>query len=225
MNRETGWEEFLFGPGEPRICEKCVSQLVPVSGEVCEKCGRPFAKLESRFRKGNLCLDCVRWESSPKWKQVLLENRSLYEYNDFLAEVIARFKYRGDYAVAKIFAPDVKRAAGQFDYDYAVPVPLSISRLYERGFNQSECVLIEAGITPVHLLVRLHSEKQAKKSRAERIRLPQVFQLISPALPLRNKRILLFDDVYTTGSTLHHAAYVLKQAGAKAVRSLTLARR
>jgi len=111
-----------------------------------------------------------------------------------------------------------------FSYDLLVPIPLSDERLYERGFNQAESLALEAGAEPINLLKRVHSEKQSKKSRNERIRLPQVFQLSETAPPFQNKQILLIDDVYTTGSTLRQAAIILRQAGAKSVQSLTLAR-
>lgn len=70
--------------------------------------------------------------------------------------------------------------------------------------------------------MRTHSEKQSKKSRYERIHAQQVFQVCSEEV--QGKRILLLDDIYTTGSTLRQAAKVLKSAGAIEVKSLTLAR-
>jgi competence protein ComFC len=155
---------------------------------------------------------------------VLQKNYSLYVYNDFMADAIARFKYRGDYAIAKIFSEKLKRIFQQVEYDMLVPIPLSEERLYERGFNQAESLAKEAGAETFHLLNRIHSEKQSKKSRQERIRLPEVFHLSPSAPPIEGKRILLIDDVYTTGSTLRHAAFILLQAGAKSVQSVTLAR-
>ena len=67
------------------------------------------------------------------------------------------------------------------------------------------------------------AEKQSKKSRSERIHIPQVFQ-INPQVEIIGKHILLIDDIYTTGSTLRHAAKLLKESGAERIQSLTLAR-
>ncbi|WP_353737005.1 phosphoribosyltransferase family protein [Bacillus sp. CMF12] len=108
------------------------------------------------------------------------------------------------------------------DFDFLVPIPLSSERLYERGFNQSSALIHEAGFTVTELLSRIHSEKQSKKSRQERIHLHQVFQPLN--VDIEDKIILLIDDIYTTGSTLYHAAKVLKAGGAESISSITLAR-
>jgi len=102
---------------------------------------------------------------------------------------------------------------------------LSQERLYERGFNQAEALILEAGFKSTTLLTRIHTEKQSKKSRTDRIHLPQVFQFDSNrSIPLEGKDVLLVDDIYTTGSTLRHAAKILLEHGAKKVDSFTLAR-
>jgi competence protein ComFC len=183
-------------------------------------CCRSFSQLDEQFRHDDLCNDCVRWEDDPEWSGYLDRNVSLFQYNDFLKEVIARFKFRGDYVIAKAFAELIKSELAKLEYDFLVPIPLSEERLYERGFNQAEALIREAGFTPTPLLTRIHSEKQSKKSRSERIHVPQVFQ-VSESL---GGTILLVDDIYTTGSTLRHAAKILKEAGAELIQSLTLAR-
>jgi competence protein ComFC len=136
---------------------------------------------------------------------------------------MARYKFRGDYILAKIFADYIKGILQKINPDFFVPIPLSEERLYERGFNQAEALLTVSGFTPSKILTRAHSEKQSKKSRTERIHIPQVFQ-IDDQRDLIGKKVLLIDDIYTTGSTLRHAAKLLKKAGAKRVQSLTLAR-
>ncbi|WP_324782975.1 ComF family protein [Mesobacillus jeotgali] len=151
------------------------------------------------------------------------KNTSLYSYSDFTKEVIAKFKFRGDYVLAKIFTADFLKTLQAFQYDYLVPIPLSEERLYERGFNQSEAIIRVAGLEPAYLLSRVHTEKQSKKSRTERIHLNQVFRVDS-VHDLRGKKILIVDDIYTTGSTLRHASRLLKENGADKVYSLTLAR-
>ncbi|WP_346207724.1 ComF family protein [Caldifermentibacillus hisashii] len=218
------WESLLFGPNQKPICEKCYAQFSPIREPACKICHRSLDKLSPQFHQDGICNDCIKWQQSSKWKNVLEKNTSLFEYNDFMAEVIARFKYRGDYALAKIFSQPLKQLLQNIDYDLLVPIPLSEERLYERGFNQADSLALEAGAEPINLLRRIHSEKQSKKSRNERIHLPQVFQLSQAAPHFQNKHILLIDDVYTTGSTLRQAAVILLQAGAKTVQSLTLAR-
>ncbi|MEK4280587.1 MULTISPECIES: ComF family protein [unclassified Cytobacillus] len=153
---------------------------------------------------------------------MLDKNVSLFMYNDFLKETIARYKFRGDYIMAKAFSLFIRERLKNMEFDYLAPIPLSPERLYERGFNQSAALIHEAGFTASELLQRIHSEKQSKKSRQDRIHQNQVFKLL-PA-EIENKSILLIDDIYTTGSTLHHAAKVLKTGGAQSIQSITLAR-
>ncbi|WP_322746503.1 ComF family protein [Cytobacillus oceanisediminis] len=143
-------------------------------------------------------------------------------YNDFMKETIARYKYRGDYILARAFSSLIREKLKAQTFDYLVPIPLSPERLYERGFNQSAALIHEAGFTATEWLQRTHTEKQSKKSRQERIYQKQVFKLL-PA-DIENKSILLIDDIYTTGSTLYHAAKVLKTGGAASIYSITLAR-
>jgi len=214
----------LFGKDKtPKICGECNEYFAPITGEICEICGRPFAFLAAEYQVENLCFDCKRWEEDEHWSGSLDQNRSLYRYTDFTKEVMAKFKFRGDYVFTEIFADDLNQALKAFQYDYIVPIPLSEERLYERGFNQAEALITTAGYKPTHLLSRIHTEKQSKKSRSERIHLQQVFQLDTD-LNLNSKTIVLIDDIYTTGSTLRHAAKILKDNGAAKVYSFTLAR-
>jgi competence protein ComFC len=214
----------LFGKDEaPKVCRECKEKFAPITGEVCEICGRPFAFLGAEYRGENLCFDCRRWEEDENWSGSLDQNRSLYRYTDFVKDIIAKFKFRGDYVLAEIFEEDLRQALQAFQYDYIVPIPLSEERLYERGFNQAEALITIAGFKSTQLLSRVHTEKQSKKSRSERIHLQQVFKLDTD-LNLNSKTILLIDDIYTTGSTLRHAAKILKDNGAAKVYSFTLAR-
>ncbi|WAA09782.1 ComF family protein [Fervidibacillus albus] len=223
MRKEIGWMRFFRKDEESYLCEKCEKKLTKITGKTCAICHRPLETVSSQYKKEDLCLDCYRWEQDEKWRSVLKKNLSLYVYNAFLAEIIARFKYRGDYVLAKIFAADVLGALQNMKYDFVTPIPLSNERLFERGFNQAEAIVREAGIRPVHVLSRIHSEKQAKKTREERMHLPDIFS-VTDVTQVQGKTVLLIDDIYTTGSTLRHAAYKLKKAGAKTVRSFTIAR-
>jgi competence protein ComFC len=218
-----GWRAIVSPEKEQLICPSCERRLEKIDGETCKICSRPLHTLEEKFRHNDLCHDCLRWEEELEWQGFLDQNRSIFQYNDFLKEVIAKFKFRGDYVLAKVFGEFFKEALKMHDADLFVPIPLSRERLYERGFNQAEAILNEAGIKPTNFLSRFHSEKQSKKSRSERIHLPQVFQ-ISSSIDLHGKKVVLIDDIYTTGSTLRHAAKLLKGAGAERIQSLTIAR-
>lgn len=220
---ELTWQSLFKQLPPTYLCKDCSMQLAPIHPPICQKCCRPLKKLSKDFIKGDVCLDCYRWENDTNWASILDNNISFYEYNDFLKELLARFKYRGDYVLAKVFSQKIKEKLEQISYDAIVPIPLSNERLLERGFNQSTALASEANVNVANLLTRVHSEKQSKKSRHERIHLQQVFNRKDDT-DLEGKNLLLIDDIYTTGSTLRHAAKILKEAGAKTVTSITIAR-
>ncbi|WP_409272311.1 ComF family protein [Neobacillus sp. SCS-31] len=222
-DEEESWTNLFAQVKEYIVCEPCTKRLQRVDGSQCGICGRPFSGYDERFRVGELCGDCHRWEQDDEWTGLLTRNRSLYVYNDFLKEVIARFKYRGDYILARAFSELAAKEIRKWKPDIVVPIPLSPERQYERGFNQAEAIVREAGLPYELLLARTHGEKQSKKSREARIHIPQVFRLVETPI-LNSKKILLIDDIYTTGSTLRHAAKLLKEAGAGEISSLTIAR-
>ncbi|WP_066387488.1 ComF family protein [Neobacillus mesonae] len=220
---DVGWRALFSVEKEQLICVECERKFEKIDGETCRICNRPLHLLDAKFRDDDLCHDCFRWEGDEEWRGYLTKNTSLFLYYDFLKEVIAKFKFRGDYVLAKVFAMYVKVLAANMKADLFVPIPLSEERLYERGFNQAAALLREADLPAASILTRVHSEKQSKKSRSERIHLPQVFNL-TPEADIEGKRIVLIDDIYTTGSTLRHAAKLLKQAGAINIESITVAR-
>ncbi|MEH7179441.1 ComF family protein [Neobacillus vireti] len=218
-----GWISIFSKEKELLICSICEGKLEKVEGETCRICSRPFQFLDERFKHDDLCHDCKRWEEDIDWNGYLTFNHSIFTYNEFLKEIIATYKFRGDYVLSRIFAPYLINYVNKINPDLLVPIPLSEERLYERGFNQAEALIIESGLISSRLLTRTHAEKQSKKSRSERIHIPQVFKL-DQEMDVKGKSILLIDDIYTTGSTLRHAAKLIKGSGAQRVHSFTLAR-
>lgn len=215
------WTYFLSKEPPFYLCDGCKQKLVPIVGECCTICNRPLVDLDASFIYDDICHDCKRWEENSKWKGVLKQNYSLFLYNDFLKEVIARFKYRGDYQIAGAFSLYIPKKL--FHNKVAIPIPLSKVRLYERGFNQTEAILHGAGIPSANCLTRMHSEKQSKKTRAARLEAETVFA-VENNKKIISQDVILVDDIYTTGATLHHAAMAVKEAGAKSVVSFTIAR-
>ncbi|MBH9968849.1 ComF family protein [[Bacillus] enclensis] len=220
--KETITWKGLFHSEPQYLCDECQKGLQPIEGQRCSHCSRSLEKLPDGLKKDEMCFDCFRWEEDPNWHGNLQQNTSLFEYNDFLKDYLARYKYRGDHSLAKAFGTQLANYLKSLQFDHITPIPLSEERHYERGFNQSAALLEEAGIPSSHLLTRSHSEKQSKKSRQERLQQKQIFTLTE--VNLTGQSILLFDDIYTTGTTLRQAAKLLKEAGAERVTSLTLAR-
>jgi competence protein ComFC len=215
-----GWGDLLKASEMELLCKDCLGQLQRIERDHCDICFRPFTTLEPQYRIEKRCLDCIRWEEEADYKGILTKNYSLYQYNQFLKEIIAKFKYRGDYELVKIFKKDLRKLIRKINPNDIIPIPLSRERLHERGFNQAEALIVESGYQPKNILTRIHSEKQSKKSRQDRIHLQQVFQATTSI----SGKVILVDDIYTTGSTLRHAAKTLKEAGANEIISITVAR-
>lgn len=143
-----------------------------------------------------------------------------------MREIVARWKYRGDYIIGKIFRHYIEetftKSFRQAKQEYViVPIPLSKERLKERKFNQSlQLCKFTTSTNILDVLRAYYNEKQAKKSRSERILTKNPFYLTKPI----NKSVILVDDIYTTGRTIRHAAELLHSKGAPAIYSLTLIR-
>ncbi|WP_226037122.1 ComF family protein [Aquibacillus saliphilus] len=212
---EVTWQYLLFPEPPRKICSNCERGLVLLAGKRCSSC--------SRVTDQGICNDCRRFENDSAWKNVLTFNKSIYSYNGLLQEMITKWKYRGDYQLREVFSYHFRDLFNQSfgkKQVVVVPIPLSEQRLLERGFNQAESLaqLLE---TPYqHLLTRIHGEKQSKKTRRERIESENPFQVLAQV----SNPVVLIDDIYTTGTTLRHAARLLKDTGCPEVYSFTLAR-
>src|SRR5699024_95302 len=101
-----------------------------------------------------------------------------------------------------------------------IPIPLSIERLEEKAFNQATLIGYLLGDVYESLLIRQYNDKQSKKTKQERINSYNPYKVTRKITEI----ILLVDDIYKNGSTLKHAAKLLKENGAKEVKSFTLIR-
>ena len=105
-----------------------------------------------------------------------------------------------------------------------MPIPLAPERRESRGFNQVSGFLEAADIAYVELLEKkVHTKAQSSKTKKERMALPQVFTATADARYL-NQKIILVDDIYTTGQTLVQAQKALMAKGYTVISSFTLAR-
>jgi ComF family protein len=206
------------------ICEACRDSLRPLSGPHCEICGRPFVSP----RAGPKCHACRRDVYG------FDVARSYGAYDEGMVRAILLLKYEGVRPLGRWFAARLAGiVAGQseeFAADVVVPVPLHPARLRERGYNQAELIarpLARRLGLPLrsYLLVRT-------KPRPEKLRLTrhERWETVRGAYALRqgaqvdNLRVLLVDDVMTTGATLDACSRALRKAGASRVACLTVAR-
>lgn len=148
-------------------------------------------------------------------------------------QAVAQFKFHGDPGWAAALAARLRStpAAAQAlqAADWVLPVPLSHQRLRERGFNQALLLArqLAPGKTSASLLLRIHhTAAQSNLARAQRLRnLHGAFAAEPLRLAqLQGKRVVLVDDVMTTGATLHAAAHALRQAGVQHITGMVVAR-
>lgn len=220
LRREENWSTF-FLPKREKICYKCREKLTYITEIQCQKCGRESEE--------TLCFDCIRWGKIYRGNDVLDRNQSLFAYNESMQEIIFSWKYRLDYHIVEAFRDEWKGKFQSFIHEVVkedirdvvvAPIPLSQSRLIERGFNQAEQLAHMVDANVVELFRRVETEKQAKKSRMERLQSKNPFTLIKET----KQTVILIDDIYTTGRTVRHAASICKLNGCKQVYSFTLCR-
>ncbi len=215
---------LLEEPGEKVVCRRCREKVRRLAAPFCPCCGRFFeGGVEPHF-----CQTCL--EKEP----LLARHRSLARYEGHVKDVILLFKYRGFKILGDWLGDLLAENLGNDDdlwegVEALVPVPLHPEKERTRGFNQAKVLarrlakhkslrLIESRLIKavnVPAQTSLEAEEREKNVRgAFRTR---------KAKDLKGKTILLVDDVYTTGSTLRECSLVLKKAGAREVRAVTVA--
>jgi ComF family protein len=207
------------------VCPVCLQGIRRPSGPRCPRCGLAYA---GECGDDHFCSACLREEGH------FAKARAFAIYDGLLPEIISRFKYRGLSRLARPLGDllgDYEDSEFSFrDYGLVVPVPLHPRRLRQRGFNQS--LLLAGRIARRHSLPldfnglrRIRATPpQTELSAAERRRnVRGAFSVATPRA-FRGKKVLLVDDVFTTGATVEECAKVLSGAGAEQVDVLTLAR-
>lgn len=201
---------------------------------VCETCTAKFEKIEidtccpncHRKQLGHsICHDCKNWQKV--YPEYSLCHHALYSYNEFGKDWMQRFKFTGDIRVAKMVSDNLNQVIRKYKkIDMIIPVPVSQKSFGNRGFNQTEILLNTAKISFVSVLENKTTEKnQAMKNRQERLGTVQPFLVKKDMQPeLVNKRVLIIDDVYTTGRTILYAMESVLNAGAKSVVTFSLFR-
>ena len=201
-------------------CKECYETAPFIKEPRCKCCGKAILKWEQEY-----CEDCTRKQHHFSY------GFSLWSYNAQMKQSIAYFKYHhrreyGDF-YGKEFAKRYGTHIKELEIDALIPVPIHWTRHIQRGYNQAEILAKCLGKRlqiPVDTksLVRVRKTiPQKSLGRKEReINLKNAFKTSTNALEL--KKVLLVDDIYTTGVTMDEAAKVLWMAGAEEVHFLVL---
>lgn len=220
--------EVLTTAGLLPICEECLGALAPLRGPTCSLCGRPFASGIAASYENPLCFACRRGVYA------FDRARSYGEYTDEMARAISLLKYEKVLSLGTWFASRLQEKVLAepeiFSVDVLVPVPLHPARRRERGYNQAELIarpLAKRLKLPLRAYLLVRTKPRPPRlllSRRERWDSVRGAYAMRRGANVDNLRVLLIDDVCTTGATLDSCARALKRAGAKSVTGLTVAR-
>ncbi len=206
-----------------RFCAPCWGQLRFLTAPWCAVCGDPF---DHDRGDGAQCGACLL--KRPRYRTA----RAALAYEGAARTVLLGFKHGDRQHLARVMAPQLARVGANVLGAEAllVPVPLHRSRLWSRGFNQAALLARAVGKrtqTPlaVDALVRVKSTLLSRGlGRRARARNVQGAFRVARREQVRGRRIVLVDDVFTTGATVEACARVLLRAGAASVDVLTWAR-
>lgn len=201
------------------LCYSCRQSLPRITPPLCPTCGRPQPS-------GILCPGCVSWLAK------IDGIRSPFRFDGVMRQAIHQLKYRNLRALAVPLAKLLQDylITNPVPAEVLVPVPLHRKRLRERGYNQSSLLARQLGkltnlpMVDDCLIRQRHAPPQAKTSTVEERQSNVVDAFACRDLRLRDKQVLLIDDVSTSGATLDACAAVLKASGATSVWGLVMAR-
>jgi len=217
----------------PFLCPECSGDFQPVESPLCPRCGLVF---KSREGDDHLCGTCI--ESPRNYRTAI----ACGIYNRSLMEVIHCLKYKGKIRLAmplgSLLFSFFTGHRGWNTVDLVAPVPLDLGRFRKRGFNQSFLMIrdwpemgLSRGTENFHIQIdrRLLERTRPttpqtgldRKMRLENLK--DAFRVPDPP-KVEGKRILLVDDVYTTGTTVDECSGALMKSGAEFVDVLTMAR-
>ncbi len=207
---------------EDHVCSECRDKLSFIGKDRCPVCGKP-AYQDNLLKRCSYCKN-----KSFYFKKAI----SPLEYTGLLRKVIYRFKYEakpylyksfGEFMIASLKQESIE------NIDLIVPVPLHRSRKAERGYNQAELLArylsskLNIALDSKNLIRTKATKIQNKLLRHEREEnIKDAFRVKASGV-FKDKRILLVDDIFTTGATVNECARVLMECGANEIYVITIA--
>lgn len=210
--------EIVRGKGS--VCPDCRKKLVYIREPRCKKCGKRLENAEMEY-----CADCMRFAHA------FTMGAAVFAYNDVMRRSIAMFKYHNRRGYAAFYAEEMYRHYGRliryWKPDVIIPVPVHKKKKRRRGFNQAELVAAELGrLTKIpvdsgYVLRKEDTKPQKELGRRERK------ENLRSAFAIRDakkhyQRVLLIDDIYTTGATIDSISEILRENQTKIIFFLTI---
>ena len=205
-----------------RLCQNCEEQLPLLPKERCPGCGGPNPGYLA------LCNDCIEIQGGRPWQRAA----SALPFSGIARKLVHLYKFRTCLALAPFFAERMFEAwnayCGDCNIDAITYIPLHFTRYLTRGYNQSEILADmlsrKLGMPKYKALKRLRRTSQQARLgfKARAANMAGAFEANSTCV--EGKRILLVDDVFTTGATFGAATRTLQKAGAAEVYVLSAAR-
>ena len=205
------------------LCADCYNHLNFITEPCCQICGRPF---EYKGLNDLICGACMK--KAPAFSMA----RSVLEYDDFSKQLILAYKHGDRTDLTPLLIKFLLQADNVIfkDIDVIIPVQLHWTRFLKRRYNQSSLLgkalgkKLKIPFRSKYLKRIRMTESQGTKNHREREKnIRNAFQVSNP-VAIRGKNILLIDDVMTTGATTKECAKILKKAGAKDIKVITLYR-
>ena len=198
-----------------RICTACRSRLKYIQEPYCLKCGKEIDDTSKEY-----CYDCMHCD------HVYDFGRAVFSYTEGIKTSIYRYKYKNKREYAAFYAEEMASMWGRdikkWEADAIIPVPLHEKKYRIRGYNQAQLIAMHLGKIlniPVdnNLLVRVRNTTPMKElNDSERINnLENAFAITENHI--KYNKIIIVDDIYTTGSTIDECARILKHYGAQKV--------
>lgn len=192
----------------PKLCADCLTKFEPITvGNHCPTCQKEQVGTAR-------CMDCDRWQRY--YPQEHLQHQALFHYNAAMQTYFQRFKGQGDYRLRALFQNQLLTYFQSQQYDLYCFIPTETQHFQRRGFDHVQA-LFASFVTPTPLLLKQPTVcPQAQKDRQARLATPQFFTFSGQYKKMQHaKKILLIDDIYTTGRTFFHARTCLRDAGFK----------
>lgn len=220
----------------PVMCSDCQSIFATLEAtyqdktDRCQRCNFQLSDapdadiISSKYYNGDqlICYDCLCWQQV--YPVELIKHQALYPYEETIQQWLYSFKTEGDILKGHIMAGPLQKIYKKYPNHHWIVLPSSKESLEHRQFHATGLLLDFAGIPYTCPFKYIgDGKKQALKDRQERIEMSRPFEVIDQEI--NESSIIIFDDVYTTGTTLLHAKSALAAAyPGKSIQSISISR-